>query len=692
MPIQFATPQAVPETIQLVGGWYTLGSALIAPPGTVRDSQNFEAVPDRTGGYALIGGYERFDGQPKPSAASFSIVQLLSFTNLPTVGQTLTGGTSGATGVIVAIGVNFLVLTKVSAAFDDNEPVTVGATPIGTTTTISTTLSPLASAQYLAAAADVYRADIDEVPGEGPVQGVIEANLDGSGEVVYAFRSDGSNTLLYKSSSSGWVLVPFEYEVSFTAGGAAVPAEGTTLTQGGVTATIKRVVLQDGEWADSDGAGRFIIGAPSGGNFAAGAATIGAINVTLSGAQTAITLSPGGLFEFDIGNFQGQASSRRIYGCDGANRGFEFDGTVFVPITTGTASDTPKHVKVHKTHLFFSFDSSAIHSGIGLPYKWTADSGALEIPVGDTITNFISQGGNETTAVLAITTPSNTHFLYGKSAASWNLISLNKGLGGTHYSAQQLEQGYWFSHSGVTNVAATDRFGDFVQSSLTPGIPQFIETQRARPMFGVTHHTKHQYRVYFNDGQALYTTIVNGKPFGSMRMVFPHTFSCGWGSKTSANEERVLVGASTTGYVYEMDIGSSFDGAVLDAYLTLNKNSSKGHRTKKKYGSLSFELQGNFYATFQLSYTLSHNSALVNQPGSATYDSSFSSAPAWDSFTWDTFTWDGATVSPTESDVRGTGFNFQPTIRTSSTYVKPFTISTITLHVTPLRNIKKMGR
>lgn len=694
MSIKFATAQAVPETIQLVGGWYTLGSELLRPPGTVRDSQNFEAVPDRTtGGYALIGGYERFDGRPKPSNASFSIVQLLSFTNVPTTGQTLTGGTSGSTGVIVAIGVNFLILTKLSASFLDNETVSVGATPIGTTTAVNTILSPLASAQYAAAAADIYRADIEEVFGEGPIQGVIEADLDGTGEVTYAFRSDGLVTKAYKSTTGGWVNVPFDHEISFTAGGAAVPAEGSTLTRGGVTATIKRVVLQDGAWSSNDASGRLIIGTPSGGNFTAGAATItGGINVTLSGAQTAITFAPGGLFEFDIGRFKVNGTKRRIYGCDGVNRGFEFDGTVMVPITTGTASDTPKHVKIHKDHLFFAFDSSAINSGIGRPYEWTADSGALETSVGDTITNFISQGGNEDTAVLGITTSSNTHFLYGKTAASWHLVSTNKGIGGTHYSAQQLEQGYWFSHAGVVNIRTTDTFGDFMQSSLTAGIPEFIAAQRARPMFSVTHHTKHQYRVYFNDGQALYTTIVNGKPIGNMRMIFPRSFSCGWGSKTSGNEERVLVGDSSNGYVYEMDIGSSFDGELIDAYLTLNKHVSRGHRAKKKYSSMSFELQGSFYATFQLGYTLTHNSPQVLQPGTSTYESSFSGAPAWDSFVWDAFTWDGATVSPTESDVRGTGFTFQPTIRTSSNYVKPFTISSITLHVTPLRNIKKMGR
>jgi len=690
--IQFATPPSIPETIQLSGGWYTLSSPLIIPPGAINDSQNWEVVADPSGGYALIGGYERFDGRPKPSDASYTIVQVDAFDSMPSVGNTLEGDVTGATGVIIAIGANYMVLTKLTGSFSDSEDLLVGATTIGTATTPSISLTPLEAAQFRALAADAYRDDIDPIPGSGPVQGVVEADLDGNGEVVYAFRSNGTNTLLYKSSSSGWTNIPFNFEVSFTAGGASAPADGATLTQGGVTATIKRVMLQDGEWADSDAVGRFIIGTPSGGNFAAGAATIGGINVTLSGAQTQITLSPGGLFEFDIGNFIGASSGRRIYGCDGVNRGFEFDGTVFAPITTGFSSDVPKHVKVHKKHLFFAFNSSIGHSGIGFPYKWTADSGALEIGCGDTITNFISQSGNADTAVLGVTTRSNTHFLYGTSAANWNLISYNNGVGGAHYTAQLLEQGYWFSGSGIVNVRTTSAFGDFMQSSMTSRIPQFVVAQRSKNMFAVTHHTKHQYRVYFNDGQALYTTIVNGRSLGSARISLPHTFSCGWGSKTSSLSERVLVGGTTTGHVYEMDIGSSCDGEVLESYLTLNQNSSNAHRLKKKYSAISFDLQGNYYAAFQFGYSLTHSSALVNQPANVSYQSNFSGAPNWDEFVWDNFTWDGSTVSPTEGDVRGTGFNLQPTIRTSATYVYPFTVSSITLHSTKLRPIRKLGR
>lgn len=691
MPIIFGTPAEIPETIQLSGGWDTLSSPLITPPGIIRDSQNFEIVPTPNGGYARTGGYERYDGRASPSSATFSIIQVASFVSTVQINDVVVGNTSGAGGDVIALGVNYIVVTNLTGSFLDTEVIKVGVTTVGTAVPLSAQISAMTNAQYLALAADWYRDKIEEVPGVGPVQGVFKANLTGT-PTVYAFRSEGLATNLFKATGTGWVQIPFYYEVSFTAGGTAIPADGATLTKGGVTATIKRVMLQSGEWADSDAAGRFIITAPTGGNFSAGAATIGGVNVTISGIQTQITMAPGGIFEFDLGNFKGYSFRKRAYGCDGVNRGFEFDGDVLAPITTGTTPDAPKHVKVHKNHLFFSFLSSMIHSGIGKPYKWTADDGSLEINCKEEITNFITQQGTESTAVLGAITDTNTHFLYGTSAANWNLISYDNGIGGAHYTARLLEQGYWFSSNGVVNVRTSQAFGDFTQSSMTPRIPQFILSQRAKGMFGLVNKTRHQYRVIFNDGLALYTTIVNGKSLGSTKMQFPDAFTCGWCGDESNLVEETFVGASTTGYVYQMDIGSSFDGQILDAYFTLNPNIMRSHRTNKKFSAASVEIVGNFYATFQFGYTLSNGSALVLQPSTVMYETNFSGAPVWDSFVWDNFQWDGSTLSPTETDVRGKGTNITPTIRVGTNYIQPFTISTMTFHYTKLKNIKKQGR
>lgn len=677
----FAKRGIEPDTTLLRGGWDTITPVISAPPGIIRDSLNFDVSTAEAGGYTRIPGYERFDGRPSPSAASFSLIQIALFENVPTVGQTLTGFTSGATGVIIAIGVNYMAITKVTGSFTNTEVVKVGGTTIGTAVSLSVTLSPLVSAQYSALAADQYRTDIGAVPGSGPVRGVFGLIVNGVDQ-VFAFRDNvgATATILHKATSGGWTVVPFYHEVAFTAGGASAPAEGATLTQGGVTATIKRVVWQSGLWTGSTAAGTFIITTPSGGSFAAGAATIGAVTVTLSGANAAITFATGGYFEIDTGNFIGASSGIRAYGADGVNRGFEFDGDVLAPISTGFSPDNPKHVKIHAKHLFFSFGSSIAHSAIGFPYKWTTTDGASEIGCANEVTNLISQEGNAETAVLAVTTLDNIHFLYGTGVSNWNKIAHDKGIGGAHYSAARVEQGYWLSSSGILSIRAAQVFGDFTQSTVTVAIPDFIVAQRTKPMFAVVNHTRSQYRLYFNDGLGLHVTLVNGKLRGLAKVSFFDPLHCGWSGKTSSLNEVTYCGEVTGGYVYKMDTGPSFDGEALDAYFTLNPNSMKSPRWVKDFHGGSVEMSGNFYANVQFGYALSYNTSQALQPVSRSYDSGFSGAPLWDNVLWDSFNWDGTTTGPTEVDIRGEGVNIQPTIRCGTNYINSFTISSIIIH------------
>lgn len=286
-----------PNGVSFPGGFDQTTPSLALQPGALRDVVNFEC--SQAGGYGRIAGYERFDGRPSPSNGVYTIVQVASFTNVPSTTQTLTQASSGATGVISGVnnvaGAYYMAVTKVTGAFDYTGAVAVGATPIGTAVTPNVVLTSKTAAQLLSATADIYRTDIGAVPGSGAILGVV-AMAFSSVDHVYAFRANVGNTAvnIYKATSSGWTQVPFFNLVAFTAG-SGTAADADTLTQGGVTATIQRVVWSSGSFAGGTAAGNFVVTNPAGGNFAAGAATTSSgAAITLSGAQTAITLLPGG--------------------------------------------------------------------------------------------------------------------------------------------------------------------------------------------------------------------------------------------------------------------------------------------------------------------------------------------------------------------------------------------------------------
>lgn len=680
------------DYVPMQGGWDQITPILKLPPGTLRDVQNFEVAP--TGGYARIGGYERFDGHARPSDASYGLVQVTSFTNVPSTGQTLTGATSGATGIIIAVSQAslYVALTKITGSFSSSEAVAVGATAIGTATAQTVSLTALENAQYLNLAADQYRSDIAAVPGSGPVRGVVHCVFAGV-DHRYAFRDNvgGTATVMYESSASGWTAVTFYNEVSFTAGGTTEPADGETLTQGGVTATIKRSVHQSLSWSGGTATGRFIITNPSGGNFAAGAATAsGGAAVTISGAQTAITLSTGGKYEFERANFSGSLGTRRIYGCDGVNRGFEFDGTVYVPLTTGTATDTPKHVCEHKNHLFFAFQTSAIHSALSKPYKWTTADGASELACGDTVTNFKRQPGNQTTAALEITCLELTKLLYGTSVSTWNLVDFKEGVGAAHYSAQNLGRTYVLDRHGVIDLRAVQDYGNFQQATMTYGIQTFIDQKVARVAYSTVCRSKSQYRLFFTDGSGLYVTVVNGKLLGMTQVLFPTAVYCAYEGMLASGAEVMYVGSATGGFVYEMDKGSSFDGADLDAYITFNWNSMNAPRVLKDFYGATLEVQGNFYASISVAYTLGYGKTDYPTAASASYTSNLGGQANWDSGSWDqaNIFWDGTTLIPNELDIRGCAENIQVRLSSGTDYIYPFTVASMITGFIPRRALR----
>lgn len=664
------------------GGLDQTTPALALQNGALRDAVNFE-VP-LTGGYGRIAGYERYDGQDAPSDASYVIVQVASFTNVPSVGDAISQAGSGATGVVAAVndvsGAYYMVVTKTSGTFNDSGVVSkAGPTTIGTAT--AQTASPTAQqqAQYTAAAADIYRADIGAVPGSGAILGVVAATFN-STDFVYAFRNNAGGTAvgLYQASASGWVPIPFFNTVEFTAG-TTEPADGETLTQGGVSAIIKRVMTRSGPSWTGLAAGTFVVTNPTGGNFAAGAATTsGGSTVTLSGAESAITLQPNGRFQFDKGNFSGQDTTQRIYGCDGVNKCFEFDGETLAPITTGLPFDAPSNIQIHQNHLFVSYASSLLYSGPGTPFLWSATDGGGEIATGAVVSAMKTLPGSQATASLGVWQLAGTQILYGTDDSTWSLVNLNTTSGAHRYSVQNLFDAFTFDDLGVVNLQATLNFGNFASGSLTSNILPFIQQNRTRLAASTINRTKGQYRVFFSNGNGLYLTVTNQRYLGAIPVFFPNPVNVVDEYTTSEGDEVSYFGSSDdNGYVYQLDRGSSFDGARIDAFITLAWEFLKSPRVEKRYRRGSIEVQGDSWVGISFGYQLGYGTPAINQPASVSYDTDFAPAPLWDEFTWDEFVWDGQTLTPTTVDMTGTAENVQITLSTSTDYIQPFVVNSV---------------
>jgi len=646
-------------------------------PGTLREAQNFEI--NINGGYTTIQGYERFDGRPSPSAAVYAILDVTitgSFSN----GDTITGATSSATAVVISVETgaaqDFLVITKIVGTFNASEDLEVSASVEGNTDSaaiIGGASTQLLNAQFLNLAADEFRSDIAAVPGSGNILGVWMLN-----DIKYAWRNNAGATAaaLFKSSTSGWTSVALGRELTFTSGGTYETLEGDTITgaTSGATAVVTRVALESGTFAAGSAAGRFIFASQTG-TFQAENLNVGAnLNVaTIAADGSAITMLPNGRFEFINNNFGGDAGVIRTYGCDGENRGFEFDGTVFAPIDSGMTTDTPTHIVAYENHLFFSFFGSAQHSAIGFPFNWSPIFGAAELAVGDTITAFKVQPGDIGNGTLAIYSSNKINMLYGTSNADWVLVDYREEVGAFAYSVQEFGMTVFLDDRGITDLNTVQAYGNFKHSTLSRLIQGFINDHKTKTDSSMIARDKSQYRVFFSDSFALYMTTENRKVVGMMPILLSNPAKVTFSMETLDGTEEMFFG-SDNGFVYQLDKGTSFDGGAIEAFVTTHFIHTNSTRRKKRYKNCTLEVSGGGYAEFNFTSELGYGDTDIPQPTTVTEVADFSSA-IWDTGNWDTGFWDGVVIQPSVFKLSGSAENISLLIRSNSDFFNPLTFS-----------------
>lgn len=637
------------EYIKFGGGLDLASPVLSIKPGSALGAINYECGV--FGGYQRIDGFERFDGRPSPSSATYFYTTYTPTAGTPAVGTTLTG-TSGATAVVAVSTSTVLALTKVTGTLIQ-EAFTGGGGGTFTMTPVSRGYPDgFSDATALAAAADQYRADILKVNGAArSIRGIQMYN-----GTLYAFQNNAAATAceLYKSSSSGWTMVALGREMAFTSGGTYVIAEGDTITgaTSGATAVVTRVVLESGTFASGDAAGRLIFASQTG-TFQAEDLNVGAnLNVaTIAANSSAITLLPSGRYEFHIYNFFGSTNTLRMYGCDGVNRAFEFDGTVFVPIRTGMTVDTPQHIHCHQKMLFLSFRGSSQNSGVGTPYIWTATTGASEIAIGEDITGYMTQPGE----ILAIFGRNGTYQLQGSSITDFNLSTISSEVGAIAYTVQNVGVAYGMDDRGVTKITATQAYGNFNAGTVSRLAQPVIDEIRSKTIASSVYRSRNQYRVYGNDGSGFIMTIEGNKIAGITTLSYPVNVTCACSAEDSTGKDVIFFGADN-GFVYQADKGSSFDGAAIESSLRLPFNHGRLPRHRKRYRKAVMEMSSVGYAAMRFQPEFTYGDEDVSTPvlDSATVQGT---GGYWDISNWDQFFYDARIVSSPEFSISGTGLN-----------------------------------
>lgn len=688
----------------LGGGLDVTSPALSVDPGRLLADVNFE--PWFQGGYRRIDGYERFDGRPKPSDATFTGFDVNATTGL-SIG-TIVVSNHGATGVVIGISGLSIGVTKVTGTFSLGDTLTGGGVR-----TITSTPGPREAPDadtedtFLLEAQDEYRADIAVVPGVGNVNGVWRRQ-----EHTYAIRDNvdsGGNGLLYLASTAGWTQngITMAKYVYFSGGGGgtaqALPAEGTAINgqSSGATAIVHRIVTHSGSTANNDAAGYIVLISVVGTFTNAENLRVAVTKfATAAGGSLSFAFAPGGNYRFVNHNFFGSADTYRTYGVNGVGPAFEIDEDNIVspillprnPITDQPDANLPFLIEEHLNYLFLVFPGGRfVQSVVGEPMVFSGFLGAADFGVGEEITGLHSITGG----VLAIVTEQETHGLFGTGLSDWELRLIGEKSGGKLYGSQKLDTVYALSNLGVTSLSRTQVFGNFVGSTVSQQIQPIVTALRQTITDSTIVRGSNQFRMYFEDGSFLimYVTalgqenkLVNSDlpaQFGYAQYPITVRIIC-----NSEDEDGLEVGffASDDGYVYQDRIGTSFDGDEIPSYCRLPFNHMGSPAYRKHFRRADLEIQSTRPLTLKFLQDLTYGS-LENDSDVSDLTSAdvpvidiFAGGGFFDTDNWDQFYWDGQNVSTARAELGGTGENVSFLIFNESASAQPFVLQGVTIH------------
>lgn len=654
-----------------------------APVGSLMMSTNYEC--DLLGRARRIQGYEAFDGHPSPADASYWILGFSSGNEEQALGTTITGETSTETGEVLdqvlesgtyagGDASGYFVLTNVTGEFTPTENLLVSAVAKAVADDVGDEQA-LADeddhSDMMITAMEYARDKIAAVPGSGDILGVYQYK-----GVKYAFRnnSGGTAAAMYKSTTAGWSLCDLGRAVAFTSGGVTEVTENMVLVgaSSSAFATVKRVILTSGTWAGGNAAGTFILYSQTG-TFQSENLNIqgGATNVaSIAGNSTAVTLNPDGRYKFVIHNFYASSSTTRLYGCDGENKAFEWDGSTFVQISTGTTVDKPEDIIVYKNHLLLIFANGYFaNSPVGVPYPWltgTADYGA-----GSDIVGACVVPGPQ----LAMVTKSGVDLLSGSTIDDFVYTADTQDTGGKEHSVKRFGTALFLNNNGIMSLTAVQEYGDFTSSALSRNIKSLITAKTNLLVDSLVVRSKSQYRLYFSDKTGIILTLDNGRVVGFTRTDYPDQMTCCVSTENTSGEEELFFGCDD-GFVYQLDKGNNFNGEPLRAFIKPHYNHFGTPLVQKRFRKIVLEADAPI-GTSIMAYVNYDYGAFVND--SQEFDI-LSAGGVLGIDEIGTFVFDGPDAGTTEIKITGSGKNMTVTFISESTYVDPHTIQGIVVH------------
>ena len=400
-------------------------------------------------------------------------------------------------------------------------------------------------------------------------------------------------------------------------------------------------------------------------------------------------LPTGGDYKTRIYNFSDVADADSAFGVTGVGEGFEFDGTTYVPIFFPDFPTTfPFLIDIHQERLHIGFPGGQwVLSVSGRPRVYNALLGSTTYSTGSELVGSRKIHGN----ALAIFCEKAIWLLLGTGVLDedtqirdWQFLEHDSSLGAVTGSVAEKGPPMFVSGTEYRVVYPTDDSAGYKSNPILNQIQPLLENNVVNIVCSLWCRKKSQHRLFLSTGGAIYATFESGKPKGGTPLSFPIPVSKVWSAIEDSVEKIFFL--STTGYLYRMDSGNTFDDDYIKGSFRIPFFHYGNSRRLKSFPQMEIEFSSPVLLTgdTEITYTVNHAYGESGYPRPATetientaIDSAggFYGANAGFGF----FVWGGPVVSRILGYLDGYGPNMSILVVYKTRYDAPFTFLAATV-------------
>lgn len=219
---------------------------------------------------------------------------------------------------------------------------------------------------------------------------------------------------------------------------------------------------------------------------------------------------------FITANFYGDPLLDSIYGVNGVDRAFAYNGDYFYKIVShpDANKDIPRHVAFHHTHLALGFAEGRVDvSVVGEPWNFDGADGASSWAISDKVTGLLPLSGT----ILGVFGGKSVVGLSGTTVDNFATQTISAKLGAVEYTVTDMGFPVYANAYGIYTLSQTQQYGDFLGSPLSQQVSPWLRPRLVRKATSDKEvvvawpvRSKNQYKLAFADGYVLTMTMNYG--------------------------------------------------------------------------------------------------------------------------------------------------------------------------------------